>query len=93
MNAQRKEYYINYYQKNKERIKNRNKLYKRNSKNLTEYRKQYYKINKERLLKQKGEKVLCSCGAIVRRDELKKHQNKAKKHLNALEISNCFFID
>ena len=63
-----KDYYKNYYKKNKERILKRNKLHRlKNKKSISNKRKEYYKLNKENLL---------NCAKVWREN------NKDKKIIN-----------
>jgi len=46
--------------------------------------KKYRDDNKEKLSKQKKERVECECGSIVNRGELSRHR-KSKKHINLMK--------
>lgn len=87
---EKKEYYEEYYEENKERILERLKEYRQNNKEKIKKRdKKYYEANREKLLehyrKYSSEKVECEiCKVSFRRDSLSKHK-KTKKHINNLE--------
>ena len=46
-----------------------------------EYQKKFYETNKEKILKQLSEKILCKCGSEISKGKLSIHR-KSKKHLN-----------
>ena len=61
-----------YYQKNKEKLKEKTKIYSQQ--------------NKEKILKNQKEKITCPiCGSIVRKDGIKRHQ-RGKKCLDKNKI-------
>ena len=55
-----------------------------NKEKILEYNKEYNKANKERISEQAKQKINCSCGSVVRKDNIKNHQ-RTKKHIKYLE--------
>jgi hypothetical protein len=86
-----------YRAENKERIRERDRIYeKENKEQITARKKEYYEKvkerkkeqyeqNKEKIMKIRLEKILCCCGCEVTRTNIAAHQ-KTKKHLDKLEI-------
>jgi hypothetical protein len=86
----------NYYQDNKEHIKEQKKqYYQDNKEQINEYKKQYYQDNKEQInekdkqyyqdnkekIKERlKEKIICDCGSIVSRTHMARHK-QSKFHL------------
>lgn len=78
----RKEYKKQYYQDNKEKIKQQQKEYReKNKEEVVEKKKDYYDKNKEEILKKKAEKITCECGTVISRQRLAKHKKTAKHKL------------
>lgn len=76
----RKEYYKEYRENNKDKLKEYYKEYSENNKKeILEYQKQHYKNNKEKILK-KIECPICQC--VITKQHLKRHQ-KSKKCLES----------
>ena len=65
----RKEYWQEYYQKNKQK--------------KIEQSQEYYQKNKQRILEQEKQKIECDCGSIVRRSGITRH-NRSIKHIEYL---------
>jgi hypothetical protein len=71
-----------YREKNKEYFKEYHKEYReKNKEYFKEYHKEYRENNKEIIAEKKGEKLICECGCIIRKDGLFNHQ-KTKNHLS-----------
>ena len=68
----------NYYEENKDKLKEYiQNYYEANKDKILEYHQNYYEVNKDRI----NEKVNCDCGCEVSRTNLLRHQ-KSKRHLN-----------
>ncbi len=81
----KKEFYKIYNEKNKELISKKKKIYReKNKEKLSKINKIYRTKNKEILSKKYKIKNICSCGCIVRNNEIRRHKrtNKHKKLLN-----------
>ena len=97
------EYMKEYYQENKEKISEQQKEYKQanrerileqakqyhqqNRERISEKDKKYYDQNKERISERRKEKINCSCGSVVRKQHIRRHET-SKKHLKYLESLN-----
>jgi len=80
---QRKEKDKQYREVNKEQKKEQNKEYYEAKKDhLKKQNKEYYKAHKEEVLKKMSEKITCECGAVIRKDNLLRHNN-SKRHILA----------
>lgn len=76
-----KEFYKNYYEKNKEKIlKNRKEYYTTNNEKLLENQKEYREKNKDKI----NEQYTCDCGSILYKRGKARHE-KTKKHLKWVE--------
>ena len=65
-----------YYQKNKDKLKEKRKIYYQNNKEKEKERyKKYYEENKEEIAKNSLEKIKCECGEYY----TKKHKNRHEK--------------
>jgi len=74
-----------YREDNKEKIKKRVKDYYENNKEaIAEKKKEYYENNKEVIAEKLKEKVTCECGCIIRRSHLARHK-KSNKHLELMK--------
>ena len=80
-----------YYEDNKEKIKEYYKeWYDDNKEKIKEYQKEYYEDNKEKINQQNKErvkqKITCICGSIYRKKDKNRHEqtNKHKKFINLL---------
>ena len=72
---ERKEYYKEYRENNRDRMCAKKKL--------------YYENNRDRMCARMGEIVICECGCESQRGNLSNHR-KSKKHLNRMkEIDDC----
>ena len=83
-----------YYEKNKEHIKERNKAYRETHKEqIKEYAQSHterknelarkkWEENKDVINANRREKITCSCGCVLSKDSLKRHE-RSQKHLNA----------
>lgn len=75
-----KEYYISYPQLNRgKRREWENEYYKKNEEKIVNYHKEWYQNNKDRV----KEKIKCSCGCILNKNNLFRHL-KSKQHLNPI---------
>jgi hypothetical protein len=67
-----------YYQDNKEKIKEKIKEYQEvHKEKIKENKKDYYQNNKNEILKKQKEKIICECGSEIRKSDLKRHQQSA----------------
>ena len=78
-----------YYEDNKEYIKEYNKEYnKDNKEKIAEQKKEYYENNiekrKEQMKAYGKVKITCECGCIIRKDVLARHK-KSNKHLELMK--------
>jgi len=74
-----------YYDKNKDIFKERQKKYRElNIDKLKTRDKEYYEKNKERIKENNKDKVLCKCGCEVTKPNFKRHQN-SKKHIDLMK--------
>ena len=78
-----------YYEDNKEYIKEYNKEYnKDNKEKIAEQKKEYYENNiekrKEQMKAYGKVKITCDCGCIIRKDVLARHK-KSNKHLELMK--------
>ena len=65
-------------------LQQRREYYAKNKEKELLNRKTYREKHKEKIEQKSGEKVLCECGAKVRRDYMRKHLN-TKTHLELLK--------
>jgi len=80
-----KEYRKNYYQNNKDHIKQLNlEKYHSNKDLRTEQVKEYYSRNRDNILEKKNTKCLCECGGRFTNTNKSMHF-KSKKHIAYLE--------
>ena len=80
----RKEYWQEYYQKNKQKkIEQSQEYYQKNKQKKIEQSQEYYQKNKQRILEQEKQKIECDCGSIVRRSGITRH-NRSIKHIEYL---------
>lgn len=77
----KKAYNAEYYQKNREKLKEKRAEYYRVKQK--EYMVEYYQENREKILKKGGEKIVCRCGAIISKSSKYDHI-KSKKHLSVV---------
>ena len=91
-----------YYEKNKEKLKQQIKEYQEDKKEIyAQYNKKYTKENRETILKKKKKyheenkkeisdkrkvKITCECGSVVRKAEISRHK-KSKKHQDFISQS------
>ena len=74
-----------YSQKNKEKIVEYQKEYHKNNKEkIAEQNKEYYEDNKEKINERQRQKVICECGCEITKRILKQHQ-RSKKHKDLME--------
>ena len=80
---QKQNYHQNYYEANKDKIKEQQYNYREENKDKVKENKQnYYEANKDKIELRKSEKVLCECcDLLMRKDSILKHQ-KSQRHLN-----------
>ena len=79
-----------YREENKEKIKNQRKKYREeNREKVLEQKKIYRENNKEKIIKKKREKITCECGIIITRSVLARH----KKSLQHIKLMECVIID
>ena len=72
----------NYYEKNKDKMKEQMKEYRANNKDkIKDKMKEYRGKNKGKIKDKRKDKIECECGSIVRKNNLPRHK-KSKKHLN-----------
>ncbi len=77
-----------YYQDNKEKIKERVKKHRElNKDKINEHNRKYHQDNREKILKQNKEKITCECGSIFRKNEIARHQ-RTKKHQSFILENN-----
>ena len=77
-----------YYEANKEKLSEYNKEWREQNKEvIAEKYKQKYENNKDKISEQRKEKITCTCGCEIRKDDLKRHQ-KSKKHLDLIQSVN-----
>jgi len=75
-----KEQIKEYRQANKDKIKEQKKeYYQENKEKFKEQKKEYYQANKQKILAYNKEKIECECGSIVSRRYIAQH-NRTKKH-------------
>ena len=74
----RKEYFKEHYQQNKDKIKEYNE---KNKEKIKENMKEYYQQNKDKLKEKTSVKINCECGGKYTRHNKSAHF-KSKKHLN-----------
>lgn len=100
------EYHQNYRRRNTKRINQYAEEYRKQHKDkINEYAEKYraqnrdrinvwhkqnYEQNKDRINTKKGEKVECYCGAVVRRDWLRRHQRTKKHRVNYVNKFNHY---
>jgi hypothetical protein len=69
-----------YYEKNKESIAKKSKEYiEKNKEKIKQYKKEYAEKNKDIIKQKHSKKVICECGAEIRKYHLPRHK-KSKKH-------------
>ena len=82
---EKKEYYEEYYKKNKINLVINNKQYYENNKDkINEQCKKYRIDNKEKLKELSSIKCMCICGSMYRISNKKRHEN-THKHLNFIQ--------
>jgi len=82
----RKEYKKQYYQDNKEHIKNTQQIYRDlNREEINKKKKEYRDNNKEEISRKKAEKITCECGTIISKQRLARHR-RTQKHIKEMEI-------
>ncbi len=73
-----------YREKNKDKISKRKKIYREKNKELiSKINKVYRNKNKEKISKNNKIKNICSCGCIMNKNSTQKHK-RTKKHINLL---------
>jgi len=92
---------LEWYQDNKEKIKEKIKEYKRNNTEIIaekskkyyqdnkEQAKEYYQDNKERIREREKTKVKCDCGYVVTKKWLPTHK-KSTRHINKMHSLQSF---
>ncbi len=84
MTEQRQKYEKEYYELNKDIIREKVQIYNKNNKeNKSKLNRQLYEKNKEKL----GTIITCECGCSMRLDSKTKH-DKSKKHIKLMEDKN-----
>jgi hypothetical protein len=80
-----------YYEKNKDKVKETIKeYYDKNKEKILEYKKEYRINNREILNEKKKEKISCECGSVCRISDIKRHE-QSKKHKKYLsEVVEIF---
>ena len=74
-----------YRQTHKEDIALKNKeRYENNKEEYSRQRKERYNRDRERILEEQKEKVICPCGASIRKQHLRRHE-KTKKHKDYIQ--------
>tara|TARA_R110000803_G_C11823773_1_gene302303 strand:- start:13 stop:672 length:660 start_codon:yes stop_codon:yes gene_type:complete len=69
-----------YHEANKEVLNKQSKIhYQANKEDRLEKHKKYYETNKETISEKTKEKMTCKCGAIFRKDSIRRHE-KSLKH-------------
>ena len=77
-----------WYDDNKEVIKQRKKEYYNDNKEIiNEKKKEYYNNNKDIINEKLKQKITCDCGSVVRKDVIHRHK-KSKKHIEYLNIKH-----
>ena len=96
INEKQKQYYQQYYGKNKDARYEYHKQYNEQNKDvIRENKKQYYEQNKDALLEKKkqkyeqnkavlNQKTKCECGCVVVKRTLNQHK-QSKKHIKLME--------
>jgi hypothetical protein len=70
-----KEYHKNYYEKNKEHLKEKSQNYKNEHYEERKlYSLQYYEANKKKISEKNKEKITCECGKIICKIVMKRHE-------------------
>jgi hypothetical protein len=99
----KKQYNKQYYEDNKENLKEKKKIndkqyydnnkekkkqyYEDNKQLKKQYHKQYYEKNKDKAKQYNKEKITCECGYVMNRSSLSKHK-LTKKHNNKMNIKS-----
>jgi len=73
-----KEHMQEYYQANKEKLKEH---YQAKKQKISEQNKEYYQANKQKISERDKQKIECECGSIVSRGYIAQH-NRTKRHSN-----------
>jgi hypothetical protein len=82
----RKEYSKEYYEINKNYVKERTKVYyDANKYKLRQKSKDFRDANKDKIKEYQLEKITCECGSTLSRGNMPQHR-KSKKHLKFLEL-------
>jgi hypothetical protein len=82
-----KEYHKEYYEDNKNIIKEKEKKYRESNKDIIkERKKEYYEDNKDKINEKHKKKFNCECGSYFRVSDKSTHF-KSKKHQNYLKVS------
>ena len=77
-----KDYKKNYIKENEDKIKDyKQNYYEENKDKIKDYNKNYYQENKDKVLADMNQKVKCECGALISKCNLNRHL-KTKKHQN-----------
>jgi hypothetical protein len=77
-----------YYEDNKDKIKDKNKQYQDDNKDkIKDKKKQYFEENKGQIKENKSKKCTCECGAIIQHCVKARHLKtiKHQKYLNTIE--------
>ena len=83
-----------YYQDNKDKIKEHQKQYRERNKDKIkeykkEYSKQYYEQNKDTILTKLKEKITCECGSTINKSEIARHR-RSKKHIHYINLLTTY---
>jgi hypothetical protein len=69
-----------YYEKNKDEILQKQKEYREEKKDeIKQQNKERYEKNKDEIKQKQKEKITCVCGAVVRKNDIRRHE-RSKKH-------------
>ena len=80
-----KQKFKEYYNTHKEGIKQRSKEYAINNKeHRTEYIKEYFNKNKEKIERRQNQRIVCSCGLVIRRADKAQHL-KTQRHQRLMD--------
>jgi len=73
------------YEDNKEKYKERHKIYYENNKEKhKEQHKIYYENNKDKYINNRKEQISCECGCLISKHHIERHR-KTLKHIKLLE--------
>ena len=90
---ERKEQLKEWYEKNKDDVAIKSKVYREDNKDKRlEQAKEYYEQNRDKILKQQKEKITCECGCILANYCLTRHR-KTQKHLLLTKQIKYEFVD